>query len=69
MLGEKIPHSEFFHTNQYGYQPIHLASVHGQSDIIDLLVERGCKLDITTNAGKMPIHLAAGGGFPEVFHT
>ena len=57
---------EFFHTNKYGYQPIHLAAVNGQAEIVELLVEKGAKLDVITSTGKMPMHLAAGGGFPEV---
>ena len=31
-----------------------------------MLVEKGAKLDTPTKLGKMPMHLAAHGGFPEV---
>ena len=42
-----------------GETPLHLASMHGHTSVVELLVKRGCKPSPLNAHGSSPLHLAA----------
>jgi ankyrin repeat protein len=46
--------------NQQGNTALHGAAMHGYLDVVDLLVERGARLDAANRDGQIPIDVAAG---------
>ena len=47
--------------------PLHWAAYHGYVDIVDVLLERGARLDAKNKDGELPIHVAARAGQKEAF--
>ena len=45
--------------NWYGWSPLHRASFYGHTDIVMLLLENKCNLNITDRRGNTPLILAA----------
>ena len=46
----------------WGYTPLHHASLHGQIQIVQLLLDTGSDVNIKTEFGQTPLHLAQGVG-------
>ena len=51
-----------FSRDQHGFTPLHYACMHGQTNIIDFLLNRGCRVDILNMGGDSLLHVAAAFG-------
>ena len=47
---------------QSGVTPLHLGAENGYYDIVDFLLENGCKINFQTNEGLTPLHYAIKNG-------
>lgn len=47
---------------QSGVTPLHLGAESGFIDIVDFLLQNGCKIDFQTNEGLTPLHYAIKSG-------
>ena len=45
--------------DEYGYAPLHEASINGHTEIVMLLLENKCNLNVTDKYGYTPLILAA----------
>jgi hypothetical protein len=43
---------------QTGNTPIHIAAQNGYTDVVRVLIERGCNVNVKNNKGNMPMHMA-----------
>ena len=46
-------------TDEEGWSLLHLAAARGQSEVINLLCEKGSRVDLIDNKGRTPLHYAA----------
>ena len=49
--------------DDYGLTPLHRAVVKGDIELVKSLLEKGAEVDSTDNAGRTPLHYAAGASF------
>jgi ankyrin repeat protein len=55
----KLGSCEWNQSNIDGIQLIHVAAMHGHTQIVELLVEKGVPIDVVTTYGITPLHYAA----------
>jgi ankyrin repeat protein len=49
-----------------GRTPLHLAATHCQTEVVQLLLDKGARIDAKATGGATPLHLAAQAGCAEV---
>jgi integrin-linked kinase len=49
-------------TDQHGFTPMHYATIHGHTGIIDVFINRGARIDIINMGGDTLLHIAAAYG-------
>ncbi|XP_039619512.1 ankyrin repeat domain-containing protein 27 isoform X2 [Polypterus senegalus] len=55
-----------FSRDNRGYTPLHIASVYGQSSLVDLLVSKGADINATDYHALTPLHLSCQKGYQSV---
>uniref|UniRef100_A0A8C4THF0 Ankyrin repeat domain 27 n=1 Tax=Erpetoichthys calabaricus TaxID=27687 RepID=A0A8C4THF0_ERPCA len=55
-----------FSRDNKGYTPLHIASVYGQSSLVDLLVSKGADINATDYHALTPLHLSCQKGYQSV---
>jgi ankyrin repeat protein len=58
LLGQKLPAADINHQDEYGRTPLMRASDNNRYDFVELLLEKGARIDITTRVGTA-LHYAA----------
>ena len=48
--------------DQHGFTPLHYACSHGHVNIVESILGRGAKVDITNMGGDSPLHVATANG-------
>ena len=48
--------------DQHGFTPMHYATIHGHTGIIDVFINRGARIDIINMGGDTLLHIAAAYG-------
>lgn len=52
--------------DDHGFSPLHWAAKEGHSKIVELLIQRGARVNATNRGDDIPLHLAAAHGHREV---
>ena len=44
---------------EHGHRPLHVAALHGWSDVVDILIDRKATVDARDKRGRTPLHYAS----------
>lgn len=54
--------------DDHGFSPLHWAAKEGHLKIVEMLVQRGARINSTNRGDDTPLHLAAAHGHHEIVH-
>ncbi|XP_059488512.1 integrin-linked protein kinase [Neocloeon triangulifer] len=54
--------------DDHGFSPLHWACKEGHTKIVELLIQRGARINVTNRGDDTPLHLAAAHGHREILH-
>lgn len=54
--------------DDHGFSPLHWAAKEGHMKIVEMLVQRGARINSTNRGDDTPLHLAAAHGHHEIVH-
>ena len=57
-----------FTSDDHGFSPLHWACKEGHAKIVELLIQRGARINVTNRGDDTPLHLAAAHGHREIVH-
>ena len=55
-----------YYESNYGQTPLHIASMFGHTDIVNLLIDRGANVNIVDNEGETILHTASREGYKDI---
>lgn len=55
-------------SDDHGFSPLHWAAKEGHLKIVEMLVQRGARINSTNRGDDTPLHLAAAHGHHEIVH-
>jgi integrin-linked kinase len=55
-------------SDDHGFSPLHWASKEGHTKLVELLIQRGARVNVTNRGDDTPLHLAAAHGHRDILH-
>lgn len=55
-------------SDDHGFSPLHWASKEGHTKLVELLIQRGARANVTNRGDDTPLHLAAAHGHRDILH-